>query len=161
MSLLHYAAWMLDSEVPYKDILYKVEIPTETWPAQDIRKCHVLYLASKYADPAMRVALKKRAAMFFERCIRDLLGFDTAYLTRPQVLLCVYGYVHSSFQRGVDPPVPDAIHGYEFGEPRVFRPQRDRLTIELKRKWRLASTEVGRMLRAQWLSARNWISPSR
>lgn len=160
-SLLRYAGWMLDHEVPYKDVLHKVEIPTETWPAQDIRKCHVLYLASKYADPATRVALKKRAAMFFERCIRDLLAFDTAYLTRPLVLLCVYGYVHSFFQKQVDASFLDAVHGYEFGEPRVFRPQRDRLTIELKRKWRLVSTEVRRMLRDKWLSVRNWTGPSR
>jgi hypothetical protein len=161
MSLLRYAGWMLDNEVPYKDVLHKVEIPTETWPAQDIRKCHVLYLASKYADPATRVALKKRAAVFFERCIQDLLGFDTAYLTRPLVILCVYGYVHSFFQKQGDPSVPDAVHGYDFGEPRVFHPQRDRLKIELKRKGHLVSTEVRRMLRAKWLGVRNWIKPSR
>ncbi len=160
-SLLHYAGWMLDNEVPYKDVLHKVEIPTETWPAQDIRKCHVLYLASKYADPAMRSTLKRRAAYFFERCIRDLLSFDTAYLTRPLVILCVYGYVHSFFQKQADPPVFGAAHRYEFGEPRVFRSQRDRLKIELRRKLHLASTEVRRMLRAEWLRVRDWIGPSR
>ncbi len=160
-SLLRYADWMLDNEVPYKDVLHKVEIPTETWPAQDIRKCHVLYLASKYADPALRATLKRRAAYFFERCIRDLLSFDTAYLTRPLVILCVYGYVHSFFQKQADPPVLNAAHGYEFGEPLIFHSQRDRLKIELKRKWLLASTEVGRMLRAEWLRVRNWIGPSR
>ena len=160
-SLLRYAGWMLDNEVPYKDILHKVEIPTETWPAQDIRKCHVLYLASRYADPAMHVTLKRRAAFFFERCIRDLLSFGTAYLTRPLVILCVYGYVHSYFQRQADTPVLDVRHGYEFGEPRVFLPQRDRLKNELRRKWDLASTEIMRMLRAEWLRVRDWIGPSR
>jgi hypothetical protein len=160
-SLLHYAGWMLDNEVPYKDILHKVEIPTETWPAQDIRKCHVLYLASKYADLTMRATLKRRAAFFFERCLRDLLGFETAYLTRPLVILCVYGYVHSFFQKQADPSVFDASHRYEFGEPRVFHSQRDRLKIELRRKLRLASTEVGRVLRAEWLRIRDRIGPSR
>jgi hypothetical protein len=160
-SLLRYAGWMLDNEVPYKDVLHKVEIPTETWPAQDIRKCHVLYLASKYADPARRIILKRRAAYFFERSIRDVLSFDTAYLTRPLVILCVYGYVHSYFQKQGDPPVLDAAHGYEFGEPRVFRSQRDRLKIELRRKLHLASAEVRRMLRAEWLRVRNWIGPTR
>jgi len=152
---------MPENEVPYKDVLHKVEIPTETWPAQDIRKCHVLYLASKYADPTMRAILKRRAAYFFERCIRDLLSFDTAYLTRPQVILCVYGHVHSFFQREADSSVTDSIHGYEFGEPRVFSAQRDRLKIELRRKLHLASTEVRRVLRAEWLRVRDWIGPSR
>lgn len=160
-SLLRYAGWMLDNEVPYKDVLHKVEIPTETWPAQDIRKCHVLYLASKYADPAMRPILKQRAAYFFERCIRDVLSFDTAYLTRPLVILCVYGYVHSFFQKQVDPPVLGTAHGYEFGEPRIFRSQRDRLRFELMRKLHVASAEIRRMLRAEWLRVRNWIGPAR
>jgi hypothetical protein len=160
-SLLRYADWMLHNEVPYKDVLHKVEIPTETWPAQDIRKCHVLYLASKYADPAVRDALKRRAAYFFERCIRDLLSFDTAYLTRPMVILCVYGYVHSFFQKQRDPPVFDATHGYDFGEPRVFQPQRDRLKIELRHKLRVASAEIRRMLRAEWSRVLNRIFPTR
>ena len=160
-SLLHYAGWMLDNEVPYKDILHKVEIPTETWPAQDIRKCHVLYLASRYADPSARDKLKRLAAYFFERCIRDLLSFDTAYLTRPLVILCVYGFVHSFFQKQGDPPVLDAAHGYEFGQPRIFHPQRNRLKTELGRKLRVASAEIRRILRAQWLRVRNSIGPTR
>ena len=39
---------------PYKDVLHKVEIPTETWPAHDMRKCHVLHLAASYGRPADR-----------------------------------------------------------------------------------------------------------
>jgi hypothetical protein len=154
-SLLHYAAWMMENEVPYKDVLHKVEIPTETWPAQDIRKCHVLHLASQYAGPDLRTALGERAAVYFERCIRDLLGFDTAYLTRPLVLLCVYGHVHAFFQKQGNLPATDSVHGYAFGEPRAFRPQRDRLASELKRKWRMASAEIGRILRDQWLRVRD------
>jgi hypothetical protein len=160
-SLLRYAGWVLDNEVPYKDVLHKVEIPTETWPAQDIRKCHVLYLAARHADPTTRTALKRRAAFFFERCIRDLLSFDTAYLTRPQVLLCVYGHVHFFFRKQTDSSLPDVRHRYEFGEPRAFRPQRDRLRAEFKRKLRLASTEIGRMLVSEWSRVGRWIGRSR
>jgi hypothetical protein len=136
-------------------VLHKVEIPTETWPAQDIRKCHVLHLASQYAGADLVAPLRERAAAYFQRCIRDLLGFDTAYLTRPLVLLCVYGHVHAFFQKQENPPTPDSVHGYKFGEPRVFRPQRDRLASELKRKWRVASAEIGRILRDQWLRVRD------
>jgi predicted AlkP superfamily pyrophosphatase or phosphodiesterase len=49
-SLLHYADWMVNNEVPYKEVLHKVQIPTETWPAHDIRKCHIFHLAAKYGQ---------------------------------------------------------------------------------------------------------------
>ena len=45
---------MVENEVPYKEVLHKVDIPTETWPAQDIRKCHVLHLADRYSMPSDR-----------------------------------------------------------------------------------------------------------
>jgi hypothetical protein len=157
-SLLHYAGWMLDNEVPYKDVLDKVQIPTETWPAHDIRKCHVLHVASQYAGREMRATLKQRAALFFERCMQDLLSFDTAYLTRPLVILCVYGHVHSFFQRQADSSVLDPGHGYVFGEPRPFQPQPDRLKAELIRKLRLVSTEIRRMLRDKLLDLMNRIN---
>ena len=44
----------------YKDVLHKVELPTETWPAHDVRKCHVFHLAARYAPPAERAASPRR-----------------------------------------------------------------------------------------------------
>ena len=37
-SLLHYADWMVKHEYPYLDRPEKVQFPTETWPAQELRK---------------------------------------------------------------------------------------------------------------------------
>jgi hypothetical protein len=145
-SLLHYADWMLAREVPYKDVLDKVDIPTETWPAHDIRKCHVLHVASMYTDSAARDALKQRAGFFFERCMRDVLSFETAYLTRPLVILCVYGHVHRYFQKQSTIHDPLSRHNYVFGEPRRFQSQRERLGSEIKRKVRLAASETRRLL---------------
>jgi len=123
-SLLHYADWMLDNEVPYRDVLHKVEYPTETWPAQDIRKCHVFHVAAKYASGEKCAAFVERAGFFFERCLGDLLSFDTAYLTRPSVILAVYGPIHGYFSRlghGDDQKTDIAgSHGYDFGEPQPF-----------------------------------------
>src|SRR5262249_6816004 len=48
--LLHYAAWMLEHEVPYFDHPERLEYPTETWAAQDFRKANVLRLAAAHAD---------------------------------------------------------------------------------------------------------------
>lgn len=122
-SLLHYAEWMVAHELPYQEVLHKVLIPTETWPAQDIRKCHVFHLAAKYGPQEKTAAYMERASFFFERCLKDLLTYQSAYLTRPLVLLCVYGYVQDYFLKD-GCKLPLAAHCYDFGSPPDFLPQR-------------------------------------
>jgi hypothetical protein len=136
-SLLQYANWMLENEVPYKDVLHKVLIPTETWPAHDIRKCHVFHLAAYYGPEPKRPAYRQKAEFFFERCIGDLLSFDSAYLTRPLVILAAYGGVHAFFQKYHVALQGNELHGHDFGLPQKFLTQRDRLKEALKRKTRL------------------------
>lgn len=122
-SLLHYADWMLDHEVPYSTILHKVEIPTETWPAQDIRKSVVFHLAGKHAQECLRTAFKKKAEYFFQACIRDLSTFPTCKLTRPIVLLLTNAYMHPYFQLHPEETAPQVSEHYDFGQPRQFSPQ--------------------------------------
>ncbi|MCP3895563.1 MAG: hypothetical protein GY706_13190, partial [Bacteroides sp.] len=98
-SLLHYAQWMATYEVPYKDVLHKVLIPTETWPAHDIRKCQIMHVAAKYGPEQHQQSYTLKAADFFTSCLNDLLSFKTAFLTRPLVILCVYGFVHEYFNK--------------------------------------------------------------
>ena len=148
-SLLHYADWMVENEVPYKDVLHKVEIPTETWPAQDIRKCHVLHFAAKYCQPASRAKYSERAEFFIERCIEDLLSFETAMLTRPLVILSVFGYTHAFFQnqgRIIDFP----SYSYDFGSPISFLPQKMRLGHSLKKKAGVVSNLCSRIFAKQY-----------
>ena len=144
-SLLHYADWMLNNEVPYKDVLHKVEIPTETWPAHDIRKCHVLHLAAKYGPPDQRARFTEKAGFFFDRCLTDLLSFDTAFLTRPLVILSVYGYVHAYFQKHQAENPDDRVHGYDFGSSQTFLPQKTRFKGTLKKKLRVVASELKRL----------------
>ena len=146
-SLLHYARWMVEKEVPYKDVLHKVEIPTETWPAQDIRKAHVLNQASRYAPASERDAFRRKARFFFDRCVEDLLSFETAHLTRPQVLLAAYGWIQACFDGGAVEEVPFAEHGHDFGAPEPFLPQRARAGRTFGRKAAVAARELARMVR--------------
>ncbi len=153
-SLLHYAEWMYDNEVPYKDILHKVLIPTETWPAQDIRKCHVLHLAAKYGPETKRHAYSQKAAYFYTRCLEDLLSFKTAYLTRPLVTLCVYGYIHDYFlKHGYN--LSYSSHCYNFGNPQTFIPQRVRakkhFIEKLKQTIRLTKIMVSDKFRSKFI----------
>jgi hypothetical protein len=151
-SLLHYAAWILHHESPYKDMLHKVEIPTETWPAHDIRKAHVLYAAARYASAADRMVWRERAGYYVDRCIDDVLGFGTAYLTRPQVILSVHGSLHEYFRQpgsGAADAMACRRHAHEFGLPVVFIPQRARFKRALRDKCRVLVTETRRLLRSR------------
>jgi YetA-like protein len=145
-SLLHYAFWMADNEVPYKDVLHKVELPTETWPAHDIRKCHVLNVAACYASADLRERLKERGRFFFDRCLKDLLSFPTADLTRPLVILSVYGAIQDYFRKHVDSYVEFGLHNHEFGAPKTFVPQRARLKATIGSRVRVLSAELSRIL---------------
>jgi YetA-like protein len=122
-SLLHYGEWMLGHEVPYATVLHKVKIPTETWPAQDIRKSVVFYLAAKHATGPKRAAFREKAAFFFGACIRDVGAFPTCKLTRPLVLLLTNAYLHSYFQQHLEETSPHPKEQYDFGQPQEFSPQ--------------------------------------
>jgi hypothetical protein len=147
-SFLHYAAWMVKNETPYKDVLDKVEIPTETWPAHDIRKSHILHLAEKYSPAENRAIFRERARFFFERCLTDLLSFETAYLTRPLVILTVYGYSHDYFERHSEYS-EFSSHTYSFGSPLCFLPQTARVKSALIKKIRTFMRELKRVLQVK------------
>jgi exo-rhamnogalacturonan lyase-like protein len=123
-SLLHYATWMLEHEVPYTRVFDRVKIPTETWPAQDMRKSHVFYLAAKYAiDPLLRDAFQQKAMFFFQVCLQDVQAFQTCTLTRPIVLLLTNAYIPVYFQQHLEAIEPLPAQHYDFGRPRRFTPQ--------------------------------------
>ena len=122
-SLLHYADWMLENEAPYTCVLDRVEIPTETWPAQDIRKSNVFYLAAKHALEPRRSAFREKAAFFFDACLRDLKTFPTRALTRPLILLMTNTYMRSYFDMYPEETAPQPQQRYDFGKPRAFTPQ--------------------------------------
>ena len=122
-SLLHYAAWMLEHEVPYTRVLDRVEIPTETWPAQDIRKSNVFKFAAKYAPEPFRSAYLQKAEAFFRACVTDVLSFDTCTLTRPIVILMANGYMQAYFDCYPEETAPLPEAEYDFGTPKNFTPQ--------------------------------------
>jgi hypothetical protein len=149
-SLLHYADWMLDNEVPYKDVFHKLELPTESWPAHDIRKCHVMHLAARYDDRGRSAAFRERAAFFHDRSLQDLDAFPTRHLTRPLVILAVFGHLHAYFERLGPMPasvVARWVHDHDFGEPGHFVTQRDRVGATLRQRVSIVRTELGRMMR--------------
>jgi hypothetical protein len=150
-SLTHYATWMLSNEVPYAEVLHKVDIPSETWPAQDIRKSHVLHLAARNAVGELRTRFEERARFFFRRCIDDLLGFETAHYTRPRVIISAFGHIPLYFEAvkyGDERSGPFVRrHNHDFGEPVDFRPQSARIGASLGGKVRIFLSEILRLTR--------------
>ena len=122
-SLLHYARWVVEREVPYSQVLDKVEIPTETWPAQDIRKCNVLLFAAKYSTEPWRSMFLGKARFFFEACLRDLAAYETCTLTRPVVILMTNAFMHAYFQAHPEEGAPLPASVPDYGRPKTFKPQ--------------------------------------
>lgn len=91
--LLKYALWMCANERPYLDTPEKLEYPTETWAAQDIRKAAVFEFAARHTrDDGARACFLARADGFVDYAIATLLQAPTGRLTRPLVLLLAYGF---------------------------------------------------------------------
>jgi hypothetical protein len=138
-SLLHYARWMAVHEYPYLQRPEILEYPTETWAAQDMRKCEVFDLAAKYADDqAERERFIERARYFFEQSVRTLHEWPTRTWTRPVVLMLSYGYAHlwHETNRSSLPLLPSSP-AQDFGSPARFEPQKQ---VALRRVKQLAVT---------------------
>src|SRR5206468_10972282 len=98
--LLHYAAWMVDHEVPYLDQQEKLEFPTETWAAQEFRKANVLRLAAAYADEPLRGRLLQRGAELADRAWADLFRFARPATTRALAILFTEGLTEGRLRAG-------------------------------------------------------------
>lgn len=97
--LLNYAEWMSTNERPYLDTPERLELPTETWAAQDIRKAAVFEFAARHADDDVtRRRFLERADRFVDYAVTTLQASPTGRLVRPLVLLLAYG-----FQRPMQP----------------------------------------------------------
>jgi hypothetical protein len=110
-SLLQYARWMVEHEYPYLDKPDRLEFPTETWAAQDLRKSDVFYLAAAETSGDERVRFVERGAYFYRASIDRLKSMPTHRLTRPVVLLLSNGWLHHRWEHGkfpsaLQPPIP-------------------------------------------------------
>jgi hypothetical protein len=127
--LLHYARWMGQHEAPYLDHPEKLEYPTETWAAQDVRKSDVFSFAAQHTDQPERDRFTERARFFFDSSMTTLLGEKTRAFARPVVLLLSNGLMHLGRRAMLDRPRPSE-HLERFGAPERFVAQK---TIAKKR----------------------------
>jgi len=119
-------------EYPYLQKPEILEYPTETWAAQDMRKCEVLDLAAKYAETSEeRGRFVERARYFFTQSVETLHQWPTKTWTRPVVLMLSYGYAHLWHEANREAlPLLPPVGAVDFGDPAHFEPQK---TIAIRR----------------------------
>jgi hypothetical protein len=128
-SLSHYALWMLENEVPYAQVLDRVEYPTETWPAHDVRKSVVFDLAARYGPRKYREVFLEKAEFFFRECMEGLSRFPTRTCTRPMAILLRNGVLRGYSMRRKPESEPPGSTGLDFGCPAAFLRQEDRVKM--------------------------------
>jgi len=131
--LLHYARWMTEHEYPYLEKPELLEYPTETWAAQDMRKCEIFQFASLHANEAERERFRERAEFFFQYSVNKLLTMPTRTLCRPVVLLLSNGFSRAWHKQHPEASAPAPEQEVaDFGEPEHFVPQKARAMKRFK-----------------------------
>jgi PcRGLX-like N-terminal RIFT barrel domain len=126
-ALLTYARWMAVHERPYLDHPERLEFPTETWAAQDLRKADVFQFAAGYAEADERTTFLERRDAFFSYAAETLCSMPTARFARPLVLLLVNG-----FRVAFSAPPSSLPGSRRVYSPRIpFVPQRQRVKQRL------------------------------
>jgi hypothetical protein len=117
-TVVHYALWMLDREVPIMTHSGSFDYPNfETRVANDIRKANILYIASKYSSGKSRDALRDRGGFFFENSIKTLLDYDTRAHTRPLAIVMQNMHTSMYFHNRTELQVITGTPYYDHGKP--------------------------------------------
>jgi hypothetical protein len=125
--LLKYAIWMSVNERPILDTPERLDYPTESWAAQDIRKVAVFEFAARHAgDDRTRATLLASAGRFLDYVTATLTNMPTATLTRPLMVLLQYGFMRPL----IDVPVPSRVALPAF-QRQTFMPLKQRLVKRL------------------------------
>jgi hypothetical protein len=125
-SVLHYARWMAEHERFYLDEPEKLEYPTETWAAQELRKGAVLLMAARYTKPDEAERFRNRGREILDRAWQSLLSFPTRACTRPLALVLQQGYIETYLTDSVMVTLgSDACDDNAFGLPYDFVSQKN------------------------------------
>jgi hypothetical protein len=136
LALLHYARYMSEHERPILDTPEKLQYPTETWAAQDLRKVEVFQFAAKHTDGEERKRFLEKAEWFFQTSIDKLDSFETKSLCRPVILTMRYAYSRAWWQHNPDAHAPKPTTQLlldELPEWQMFTPQKAKAIARAKK----------------------------
>jgi hypothetical protein len=131
-SLRHFGQWMVANERPYFDQPEKLEFPTETWAAQELRKANVLRMAARYADEPLRTRLLDRGNELAARAWADLNRFESRHVARSIALMMTEG-IRDAFFRSTQPSSPPTTtQPSHIPRRETFIPQKRRVLAKAK-----------------------------
>ncbi|MFM9963303.1 MAG: glycosyltransferase [Planctomycetaceae bacterium] len=131
-SLRHFAEWMLANERPYFDHPEKLEYPTETWAAQEMRKANVLRLAAAHADEPLRSQLRQRGDELAARAWHDLNRFESRRVARAISIMMIEGTRDAYFRSHSPPTLPITTRPIHMPQRETFIPQKRRVLAKAK-----------------------------
>ena len=149
-SLLRYAEWMLENEVPYFDRPEQLEYPTEAWAGQELRKANVLRLAAEYAGPSLRPRLLARGRELADRAWDDLYRFAARTTARGQALVLAEGPRDDYFRRCPPREMPETASAGAFSPLANFVPQKQRVLARIRSPLGLARAILGLFDLRRW-----------
>ena len=129
-SLLAYARWVRDREVPYRSAFDRVEYPTATWPAHDLRKGVVCGFAARHAPAEERAGFLQAAERFHDESLAGLMSMEGRACTRPQAIVLQNEPVLRALRRAE--PLAAGPTDRHFGEPSEFVSQKQRVQRMLR-----------------------------
>ena len=115
---------MAEHEWPYLERPEILEFPTETWPAQDMRKSEVFNFAARHASGVERERFVERARHYFDYSTTTLMTMPTRTLARPVVLLLSFGFSRAYHDRYHEDAAPWAADWTGPDDRPTFVPQR-------------------------------------
>jgi hypothetical protein len=133
-ALLHYARWMCQHEVFYLDYPEKLEYPTETWAAQELRKGTTLLMAAKYASQPEAQAFRSRGINILDRAWETLLSFESRACTRPLAIVLQQGYLESYLRSPIEAVLENGDCLFDSGPGFVSQQQTLRAALQHPRK---------------------------
>ncbi len=86
-SLVRYGRWMVQNEELYLDHPERLQYPTETWAAQDLRKGITLMLIANYVDADEGEAMFARGHTLLKGAREQLMAHPTRCFTRPAAIV--------------------------------------------------------------------------
>jgi hypothetical protein len=150
--LVRYVRFIIEHERPSLESDAWIEFQTETWPAQDLRKAQVVWLAAPYLEPGERGPARAWADDFFERSLSALRGFETWDRCRP-LILTLHPLLARAWSRAepgaAAPPLPEAVDT-AYGPWTPFVGQKDRVKQQLKDPLTLLRLAFKLLLPSTW-----------
>jgi hypothetical protein len=152
-SLRSLGAWMAVHERPYFAQREALEFPTETWPAQDLRKANLLRLAAACAEEPERSRMLARGDALADSAWSDLLACPKPTTTRAMAIVMVEGLRDAQLRvmRPAPFPPPAQKPPCPPTPPAPFVPLKQRIAAQLRSPRGVAK------LATRAVDPRNWL----